>query len=434
MIPRMMLLLALLMPTLAAGAGVAEQLKALVEAGKPVEAYELGIKHPEQLGDPDFDFFFGVAAVDAGRLGQGVLALERYLLNFPENNRARLELARAYFILGEDARAQEEFESIRGRNPPPPIVATIDRYLDAIRARQGRYQTTSRVYVEFGMGFDSNVNSGVSSSAINLPTLGNVLVSSTGTKLGDRFVHAAAGAHVTTPVAPGASLFFGGDATLKNHWNETAFNQTTAGFAGGGTLLRDANLYRGTLSFNRAAVENETYRDVMAVSGDWIHQLNTRQALSAGLSFAQLKYPGANGVRNSEVSGLGLGYRHALAGNWQPVLAFGASLAEERNRESRSDLGREIQGGNAQINFSPSAKWGVNLGYTVNRSRYGAPDPLLLTTRKDTYQALEATLIHLIDRNLSFRVEFMAVQNSSNLELYDFTRQVLAFKLRHEWK
>ena len=50
--------------------------------------------------------------VDSGHAGEGVLALERYLLQFPGNTAARVELARAYFVLGEYVRAREEFENV----------------------------------------------------------------------------------------------------------------------------------------------------------------------------------------------------------------------------------------------------------------------------------------------------------------------------------
>src|SRR3954469_8746323 len=93
-------------------AAPADDLKSLVEQGKSKEAYELGSQHPEQLGNPDFDFFFGMAATDAGHAGEGVLALERYLVRFPDVPAARVELARAYFVLGEDARAREEFQNV----------------------------------------------------------------------------------------------------------------------------------------------------------------------------------------------------------------------------------------------------------------------------------------------------------------------------------
>lgn len=422
------------LPAVAWPASVAEDLKNLIEQGKLTEAYQLGQSHPDLLGDPDFDFFYGLAAVESGRLGEGVLALERYLLNFPENDRARLELARAYFLLGEDARARDEFVSIREKNPPQQILLTIDRYLDAIRIRQGRYETTSRFYIEGGFGRDSNVNSGVASSSINLPTLGNVFVSSTGTRLSDKFLHLAAGGLITKPVAPGVSVFFSGDATLKNYQSETAFNQTMANLSGGGTWVMEENIYRAALSFNRAIIENDNFRDVTGISADWIRQLNKQQSVTTSISYALLDYQGSNSVRNADVTGLGLGFRQMFAGSWQPVMTVSGNYAQERNQENRGDLGRDLYGGNAQINFSPAAEWGINLGYTLSKSRYGGADPLMSVTRADDYQSFDVALIRLIDRNWSVRAEVLKIKNTSNIALYEFTKDVFAIKLRHEWK
>jgi predicted Zn-dependent protease len=119
-------LLAALSP-IAAYAAISDEVKTMLEQGKSKEAYELGRQHPELLGDPVFDFYYGLAAIDAGNAGEGVLALERYVINFPENTSARLELARGYYVLGEDARAREEFSAVLKTNPPEAVKFNIQR-------------------------------------------------------------------------------------------------------------------------------------------------------------------------------------------------------------------------------------------------------------------------------------------------------------------
>src|ERR1700754_1596664 len=52
-------------------AAPADDIKALVDKGNSSAAYELGKKHPELLGDPSFDFYFGLAAIDSGHAGEG---------------------------------------------------------------------------------------------------------------------------------------------------------------------------------------------------------------------------------------------------------------------------------------------------------------------------------------------------------------------------
>src|SRR5262245_23302261 len=61
-------------------AAPADDVQALLEKGDAAGAYELGRKHRDQLGNPAFDFYFGIAAINAGHSGEGVLALERYVL------------------------------------------------------------------------------------------------------------------------------------------------------------------------------------------------------------------------------------------------------------------------------------------------------------------------------------------------------------------
>ena len=93
-------------------AAPADDVKALLEQGKDREAYAAGKAAPDALGTPLFDFYFGIAALNAGVPGEGVLAIERYLLQFPDNRSAQFQLARGYFILGEDERATEEFSNL----------------------------------------------------------------------------------------------------------------------------------------------------------------------------------------------------------------------------------------------------------------------------------------------------------------------------------
>src|SRR5262245_52948313 len=161
-------------------AAPADDVQALLEKGDAAAAYELGRKNRDQLGNPAFDFYFGIAAIDSGHAGEGVLALERYVITFPDNLSARLQLARGYFALGEDVRARDEFEALRAQKPDPQTAATLDRFLDAIRLRESRYTPTGGVYVELGVGYDSNVNGGVANANIFLPNLGPVIVAQGG--------------------------------------------------------------------------------------------------------------------------------------------------------------------------------------------------------------------------------------------------------------
>jgi tetratricopeptide (TPR) repeat protein len=415
-------------------AAPSDDLKALVDKGQAKQAYELGAKTPEQLGNPDFDYYFGLAAVDAGHAGEAVLALERYLIQFPRNTVARAELARAYFVLGEDDRAREEFQNVLRENPPPAVVSTIERFLDSIRTREARYQSTSSFYLEAGIGSDSNVNAGVSGANINLPVFGSVTVGNAGTRKGDLFSLWGAGGQFSHPISPGMALFGALGVELKRNDNQHAFDLLNAGAAGGLSLLKDKDLYKLSYTLSDISVESDRFRSANGLMADWTHQFDELQSLQTQAQVARYDYTGGNQVRDADYLSGSVTYRRAFIMKWQPVLSLGGSYAQEHNLRNRPDLGRDLYGARIGGSVQPDAKWGFNAGVSYQLSSYNGPDALLATTRSDDYWAVDASAVYLINRNLSARAEMVLSDNQSNISLYRYQRNYVAFKLRYEFK
>lgn len=417
-------------------AAPADDIKALLDKGEFQAAYELARKHPDELGNPVFDFYFGVAALDAGHAGEGVLALERYLLNFPGNVEARLELARGYFVLGEDARAREEFDGVTRLNPPRAVQAQIDRFLDAIRARESRFKTTATLFLELGLGFDSNVNGGVGSANIPLPPFGLVTVSQAGIEQDDTFTHVAAGGQLTHPVAPGVALFGGlGTEGKLNHGRfESQFDLLTLAANGGVTMLRENNLYRVTAFFATLAVDNAKFRDVMGIAGEWQRQYDEFQLFNVALQYGDLDYTGNDNLRDSHLYQLGLGYRRAFIAPWQPLLSINLNVGQEDNRRSRDDLSRELFGVRASLAGSPAPRWAASAGAFYQLSDYLDPDSLLGVTRRDKYYGLDLSVSYALRRDLSLRGEILLSRNDSNIPLFEYDRNLIAVKLRYDFR
>lgn len=418
-----------------ARADAGAEIRALLEAGRAAEAYARGRNAAESFGDPAFDFYFGVAAIDAGHAGDGVLALERYILAFPDNVSARMQLARGYFMLGEDGRAREEFEELRRLSPPADVRATIDRFLDAIRLRESRYSTSAGAYVEVGLGFDSNVNGGVSNPSIFLPNLGPVTIAQAGTRNADNFAHFGAGASITHPVAPGISLFGTAQGEWKAHFHDKAFDQGNYNLSGGVSVLQERNLFRVGLQHNQITIESDRFRATSGASAEWQHQLDERQSVGLGGQAARMRYTGTNSARTADFLGGSVTYRRLFSHAWQPILtASGNAGREDAIAAGREDLSRRLYGARAGVSFTPLAKWGVSVGYTAQHVRHVAQDLILTTRRSDRYDAVDGAVSYLIDRNLSLRAEALVSQNRSNIQLYAFPRNLYTVKLRYEFK
>ena len=182
-------------------AGVPEDMKLLIEQRQALKAYELGMQHTEMLGDPLFDYYFGIAAVDAGRASIGVLALERFMLQDPSNDLARLELGRGYYVIGDYARAKREFEAVAAKNPPLGVQTTIKRFLAAMRDRTKGKRTEVISFLEMSLGVTDNANSGLNSPDITLPVFGPVKLDDAALAKSSEYAQLLGGVSITKPVA-----------------------------------------------------------------------------------------------------------------------------------------------------------------------------------------------------------------------------------------
>ena len=413
----------------------ADEVRALLEQGKAKDAYELASRHPEELGKPDFDFYYGIAAVDSGHAGQGVLALERYIVRFPDNDRARLELARAYYVLGELLRAREEFEAVSRRNPPAEVQAAIDRFMDSIRAQETRYRTSATLYAEIGAGYDSNVNSGVGNPLISVPTLGVVQLAQIGARSADSFLHLAAGGQFSHPVAAGVALIAGLTADGKLHSDkfDQQFDQVGAVAYGGVSYLKERDLLRGTLSLSTLYVDYDRFRDALTLGGEWHRQLDEFNTASVFAQYAMLEYP-ASPVRDSDFYGLGAGWRRAFVGRLQPVFQVQALYGKEANDAdpARDDLSRDLYTLRGGLSLTPVVRWGLSLGLAYTKSRFDEPDPLFLARRDDDYYGVELGLSYRLTRQLSLRADYLYSENRSNIPLYEYTRDIITVRARYE--
>lgn len=421
----------------AAFAAPADEVQKLLEAGRSAEAYALGKKHPEELGKAEFDFYFGIAAIDTGHAGEGVLALERYIVQFPDNDRARLELARGYFVLGELLRAREEFDAVSAKKPPAGVQATIDRFLDSIRAQESRYQATASAYVEIGGGFDSNVNSGVGDANLNIPTLGTVQLAQAGVKSGDSFLHLGAGGQFSYPVAPGVALYGGATYEGKLHRDsfDQQFDQGNLGAYGGVSVIRDKDLFRANAGYSTLSVDNTRFRNVFSLGGEWHRQLDELNTLSLFAQYAVLDYP-SQPVRDADFYSLGVGWRRAFVYRLQPVIQLQALYGSERNDASpvRNDLSRDLYTLRAGLSITPAPRWGLSAGVNYTNSKFKDTDPLFLTKRDDDYYGLDVGVSYRWTKQLSVRADYLHSDNRSNQSLYKYDRDVVTVKLRYEFQ
>lgn len=417
-----------------ATAAPADEVKALFDRGEARQAYEAGLKSPEQFGNPAFDYYFGIAAIDSGAVGDGVLALERYLLNNPGSVSARLELGRGYFLVGDNVRARQMFEEVRTLSPPADAAARIDSYLAALRERESTYRTAVNGYVELGAGHDSNVNGGIAHDSINVPIFGPVTVDPLGREIADRFWSAAAGVNLNLPISARAAFFAGVSGENRALADARAFDQRTLGGAFGAAFRRADDQYRVSLSGGLLDVDSERYRTVKAGTFEWNRALGSSRGIGLFAQAADVDYQGDNRVRDSRLYTLGASWRQSLEGAWRPFLSASVVGASERNTRDRDDLARNLLGARVGLGLTLGPRTNAALSAGVQESRYQADDAFFGARRKDRFASIEAAAGYLFTPALALRLELGYFDNRSNIELFRYDRFIAALKLRYDFR
>lgn len=409
-------------------------LRQKVVAGDYDAAMALARQHGDRFGDAEFDLWYGIAAIESGRGGEGVLALERYRMANPQDGQATLHLARGYLILGEAVRARAELDALLKDNPTGDIADAARALLDAARAQESAAGGGARLYVEGGIGVDSNVNGGVGNAVVTLPVFGQVALPTAATKTGDTFTHIAAGAQASKTLEPGLSLFGGVDFNSRLHVTDKNFDQNGLGGNVGLALNQGGTMWRATLSHHTLWLENDRYRSVNGLAGEWATAVHPGGMLNAFVQYARFDYGAAGtGVRDADFYGIGAGYRQTFAGAMRPTLGVALTYGDERNGQGRPDYSRKLKGitGTFSLLLQPRLSFSASLMH--QESDYQADDPLLAATRHDRFDNLTLGVTYLIDKQLSLRGEIGYTDNRSNIQLYAYDRAQGMVKLRYEF-
>lgn len=417
-------------PALAATDPLGE-LRQLVDVGSYDRAYEIARQHQDLQGNPHFDFLFGLAAIHAGHHSEGVLALERHLSVIPANDRARLELARGYFELGDYLRARQEFEFVLKYNPPQEVRANIERYFEAMQTRESASRPSSaRRYLEFGGGYDTNVNAGTFNSVINLPTP-VVIVDPNSKSIGAYFWQFTGGGQWIKRVTPGLAVFAGGDFDAKQQPSESDFDTHNLGGYLGFSVFKGPTVYRLSLADGMLFVNNAKYRNTLSITGEAQYGLGNGYSLTGVAQYAELSHQDANSIRDSRLLTLVAGAQKSFQAAWRPTAGVQLSLADEDNLQSRDDLGRTMFTSRVFLGANPMDKLGINAGLSWQRSQFNAVDIAFGTVRKDELWTADLGVDYALENNWTLRAEFLFSENDSNQNLYSYKRKLVGLKTRY---
>ena len=202
------------------------QMNALIEMGRYQEAYVLGQTGLfDYEGEPDFDFAYGLAALESGRPDEAVFAFERIAFTNTGQQRVRLELARAYFLSENYAAAETLFTEVLATNPTQNVRENIEAFLQIIDQAQSSFDSILNFSLGINTGTDSNINSATELGVIDTP-IGDVALSPGGQKIDDSFTAYTGNISYTRPIDNNRNITAQANYNLRNNHVTDQFDLT----------------------------------------------------------------------------------------------------------------------------------------------------------------------------------------------------------------
>lgn len=410
----------------------------LVRSGKAAEAWQLLSPYEFELaGREDFDYLLGVAALDSGLAGRATLVFERVLVVNPEHAAARLDMARAYYALGDMARARKEFEDVLERKDTPEAArVTIERYLAAIDERGPDHRTLLAGYAELGAGRDSNVSGATASSAIYVPLFNTALrLGANSRKAADSFVALGGGAELTHALGGGISFIAGLDYRERAYRDWDIYDSRSLDYRAGLQATGERASARVILGRNDYALDHDAYRRIGSFGLELRHAFDSRTQFVGFAQVSEIKYlQDSAASHSSDLSLAGFGVVRSMEGSGNPVLFASAYAGEDIATRGRSDGDSRLQG--VRGGYQRALRDDLDLVATlaVQRSRFNTFNPLFQDTRKDLQYDLGLGFTWRFQRDWQLTPKLNYTRSDSNLQIYDYSRSELSLTLRREFR
>src|SRR5574340_132046 len=409
----------------------------LIKGGKPADAYAL--LEPlefDRSGEVRFDYLLGIAALDSGKPDKATLAFERVLAVDPNFAGARLDMARAYYQLGDMPRAKTEFEAVLKLNPPEAARATIQNYLDAIAAQEAAKQTGFTAYLEGTLGNDSNVNNSTGQSQISVPFFNNAVftLNPTNVRTADDYLGIAAGAEVNHNLDSNFAVYAGADLRDRSNFSKTAFSSLDINARAGVAFGSEADVFRVGVLGGEYTLGSARTRDTVGLNADWRHTFSPSNQLNVFGQYNQYRFVDvAMKVNDFDQQVIGAGWLHVLADG--KTALFGSLYYGTENDVAaggRVDGPKRFTGlrVGGQSSFNEATELFASLGGQVGD--YSVVNTAFLRQRSDKQYDLTLGANWHWDKLWTVRPQLTYSRNDSNIVIYGYDRTDISLTLRRD--
>ncbi|MEY4643046.1 MAG: hypothetical protein RLZZ227_3040 [Pseudomonadota bacterium] len=414
------------------------QLNDLVTQGRYEQAHTFALQNMDQYeGEPEFDFLYGLAAMETGRPTEAVFALERIAYSYPDQKRVKLELARAFYLTNNLPVARQLFEEVLTTDPAPNVQTNIRAFLAQIDAREENLRGSLNFYVVSGIGNDTNINSATELGVIPTP-IGDVELSANGQSIDDSYADAGGGATYAKPFSKTSALTLSANYRQHNNFSTSAFDLDVlaadisyARIFGGNSNMRMSYGARA----QRVDLDGQQFQNAGSLITTWQRSPGDGWSQALTGAYTQVRFDdgiNANASLRDVNQALVSGSIEKTEGRF--FHSISAYVGDESAVKSPGKNNAQQFYGVAfseQFQLMPAHVPYVRV--SLHRSENQARDPIFNIEREDDTFSTSLGWVWNANRNINVTTDVTYTENESNLDLYAYDRVKYQAGLRYQF-
>ena len=410
--------------------------EAALRAGNGQEVVDLlGPVEEAHAGQPRFDYLLGTGRLLVNQPEPASIELERAVAVEPGHAAAHLELGRAYFMLGSDERALEEFDFAAKLNPPPNASTVIEHYRKEIAERRTPKRVKLAGHVELTAGYDSNINNATSLTEMPVPALNNleVQLNSANVRTGDTFRTVTGAGSADVRLDDAFKWVTNASAQHRDNNTKQGFDLSSEEIFSGIAYQHGSHSAELGLLGGRVYLEGDLNRRVEGLSMDLRERLWESTQLTSVTQYLRYRFPQPDLVPNSfNQVAESLGVVRTLAGG-RGAISTNLLLGWEDDTDQRPDGKKRSAGLDVGFSWVQNEHNSFYSHLTYTNGRYNMQNAVFLRQRHDLFYYAGVGAVHTFGDGFSVRPELTYTRNNSNLPIYDYKDITGSMNVRYDF-
>ena len=421
----------------------------MMKSGKSADAYNLlEPKEGDYSGDVGFDYLLGIAALDSGKPDRATIAFERVLIVNPNFSGARLDLARAFFAMGSDDLAKNEFETVLIQSPPEQVKVVVQKYLEVIEERRNAKIQQVNAYLEASVGNDSNITAATpdfTGGVLGAFSIPGAIATGSAVHYSAMYSGLSGGVDFTRLVSEqnGVKLFAGADVRQRTYARIAAMNNLNLDLRAGFSMAKGDDNYRlyGSFGqFRQRGFGTNGNRDTAGLGAEWKRSFGDRDQMIWSANYSQPRNQMSPGQDTNQTL-LSASWLHIFEGKSVPLIFANLNRSKDKALQPLSVGGANVDrtgtGALAHFQFTPldNTEFFLSAGWTVRHddSPGARSSGLVDFYTRDVTRNVSTGVIARPWMKWTVKGMVTLTNNDSNLSLYQYKRTDSSVSVRRDF-